>query len=98
MPSSDMMKTFQYRTEIMKSLLCSDLIGFHKFEFARNFSASCRKILLLNIVTKKGGYIGVEYNGRTILLKSNHIGIEQEDIAKSLRSQEFINYKQFMLS
>jgi len=77
-PCSDIMKTFQYRTEIMKSLLCSDLIGFHRFEYARNFSASCRKLLLLNIVTKKGGFIGVEYNGRTILLKASHIGIEQD--------------------
>jgi len=44
-PCSDMLKTCQYRTEIMKSLLCSNIIGFHAFEYARNFSVSCRKLL-----------------------------------------------------
>jgi trehalose 6-phosphate synthase/phosphatase len=72
--------------EILKSLLCCDLIGYHLFEYARNFFASCRKILQLNTVTKKGGFIGVEYNGRTVLLKVNHIGINQDDIYNMTRS------------
>jgi trehalose 6-phosphate synthase/phosphatase len=96
-PSSDIYKTFQYRVELLKSLLCCDIIGFHLFEYARNFVASCRKILQLTSVTKKGGYMGVEYNGRTVLLKVNHIGINQEDVYKMIRSQSFFNFK-YLLS
>lgn len=44
-PSSDIYKTFQYRAELLKSLLCCDLIGFHIFEYARNFFTACSKIL-----------------------------------------------------
>lgn len=74
-PSSDIFKTFQYRTEIMRSLLCADVIGFHLFEYARNFFTGCRKILSLTTETKKGGQLGIEYNGRTILLSVGHIGL-----------------------
>jgi trehalose 6-phosphate synthase/phosphatase len=96
-PSSDIYKTYQYRVEILKSLLCCDLIGFHLFEYARNFFASCSKILQLNTVTKKGGFLGVEYNGRTVLLKVNHIGINQDDVYNMIRSQSFFNFK-YLLS
>jgi len=79
-PSSDTYKIFSYRVEILKSLLCCDLIGFHLFEYARNFCTSCRKLLLLDQSNKHGGFLGIEYNGRTIIITINHIGINQEDM------------------
>ena len=96
-PSTDIFKTFQYRLEILKSLLCCDLIGFHLFEFARNFYTSTSKILHLQAVNKKGGFIGIEYHGRTVLLRINHIGIDQEAISGMLKSQNFLNFK-YLLS
>ena len=54
-PSSDIFQTFQYRTEIMRSLLCSDVIGFHLFEYARNFLNSSRRILNLTNEIKSHG-------------------------------------------
>ena len=85
-PSSDIFRTFVYRNEIIKSLLCCDVIGFHIFENARNLIAVCEKLLKLEISIKKGGFIVIEYNGRNILVKINHIGIDQEDMATMLRS------------
>jgi trehalose-6-phosphate synthase len=35
--------------------------------------------------------MGIEYNGRTVLIKVNHIGINQEDIRQCLNSQVFLN-------
>ena len=40
-PSSDIFKTSQWRVEIMRSMLCCDVIGFHLFEYARNFFTAC---------------------------------------------------------
>jgi trehalose 6-phosphate synthase/phosphatase len=62
------------------------VIGFHIFENARNLIAVCEKLLKLEISIKKGGFIVIEYNGRNILVKINHIGIDQEDMATMLRS------------
>jgi len=51
-PSSDIYHTFQFRLEILKSLLCCDVIGFHIWEYARNFFAACEKLLKLDVVHK----------------------------------------------
>ena len=46
----------------------------------------------------KGGFIGIEYNGRTILIKIKHIGIEQEEVKECLFAREAIMYKHNLLS
>ena len=35
----------------------------------------------------------LEYNGRNILIKINHIGINHEDIRGMVKSQAFLNFK-----
>ena len=40
-PASAIFNTFQKRDEILKSILQSDLLGFHLYEYARNFCNSC---------------------------------------------------------
>ncbi len=79
-PSSDIYKMFPYRGEVLKSLLFCDLIGFHLFEYARNFYTTCRRILGLNHSFKKGGFLGIECYGRNVMLRISHIGIQEEDI------------------
>lgn len=58
-------------------MLCSDLIGFHLFEYAKNFLTSCIKLLELNYEFRRGGYLGINYNGRNILLTIGNVGIEK---------------------
>lgn len=75
-PSSDIYKMFEYRKMILKSLLCSDLIGFHIFEYARHFYTACNRLLGLNHEFKQGGQLGIEYFGRTVMLRISHIAID----------------------
>ena len=94
-PSSDIYKMFPYRQEVLKSLLSCDLIGFHLFEYARNFYTSCRRILGLNHEFKKGGFLAIECFGRSVMIRISHIGIEVDDILKMLEKEEckqFVKY------
>mmetsp|Transcript_57649 Transcript_57649/g.79161 ORF Transcript_57649/g.79161 Transcript_57649/m.79161 type:complete len:114 (+) Transcript_57649:938-1279(+) len=79
-PSSDIYKMFPYRNEVLKSLICCDLIGFHIYEYARNFFTACRRVLGLNHEFKKGGFLGIEAYGRNVMLRVSHIGVETNDI------------------
>jgi trehalose 6-phosphate synthase/phosphatase len=58
-PSSDIYKMFPYRQEILKSMLCCDLISFHIYEYARHFFTTCNRMLGLNPDFKKGGFMAV---------------------------------------
>jgi len=43
-PASSIFQTFYKRNEILQSLLCSDIVGFHLFEYARNFMNCCHRL------------------------------------------------------
>ena len=68
-PSTDIFKMFPYRLEVMKSLLCCDLISFHLFEYARNFYMGASRILDLRHSFKRGGILGIDYYGRFVALR-----------------------------
>ena len=78
--SSDVFRTCPHRNEILKSLLCCDLIGLHTYEDCRNFLSACRKIFYILPKIQKGGFISLEQNGRTILINVKHIGINKQSI------------------
>jgi len=88
-PSSDIFKMFPHRVEILKSVLACDVVGFHIFEYARNFYTSCRRVLGLNYDYKRGGHLSIEYCGRTVFLRIGHVGIQKEDIQSVMESPEF---------
>lgn len=75
-PSSEIFRTLSVRADLLRGVLSSDHIGFHLYEHARHFLTSCRRILGLTYSAQPGGYIGIEYNGRMVMLTISHIGIE----------------------
>ncbi|KAK7265706.1 hypothetical protein RJT34_33329 [Clitoria ternatea] len=82
-PSTEIYQALPVKAEILKTLLNADLIGFHTFDYARHFLSSCRRILGLTHETKRG-YIKLEYNGRTIVIKILPIGIHMGRLQSAL--------------
>lgn len=75
-PSSEIFRTLSVRSDLLRGMLSADHIGFHLYEHARHFLTSCRRILGLKYSAQPGGYIGIEYNGRMVMMTITHIGIE----------------------
>ncbi|KAK1289654.1 Alpha,alpha-trehalose-phosphate synthase [UDP-forming] 5 [Acorus calamus] len=73
-PSSEIYRTIPVREELLRSLLNSDLVGFHTFDYARHFLSCCSRMLGLDYESKRG-YIGLEYYGRTVGIKILPVGI-----------------------
>ncbi|KAI3985812.1 hypothetical protein MKX01_026598 [Papaver californicum] len=73
-PSSEIYRTLPVRDEILKSMLNSDLIGFHTFDYARHFLSCCSRMLGLDYESKRG-HIGLEYFGRTVYIKILPVGV-----------------------
>ena len=66
------------------------MIGFHLFEYSRNFLGCCKRVLGLNIEPTGGGYFGLNYYGRHIMVRTEHIGIQPEFIENVVRTNECI--------
>ncbi|XP_017238149.1 alpha,alpha-trehalose-phosphate synthase [UDP-forming] 1 isoform X2 [Daucus carota subsp. sativus] len=78
-PSSEIHKTLPSRSELLKSVLAADLVGFHTYDYARHFVSACTRILGL-----EGTPDGVEDQGKITRVAAFPIGIDPDRFIKAL--------------
>ncbi|KAJ8898789.1 hypothetical protein K2173_006321 [Erythroxylum novogranatense] len=72
-PSSEIHRTLPSRSELLRSVLAADLVGFHTYDYARHFVSACTRILGL-----EGTPEGVEDQGRLTRVAAFPIGIDSD--------------------
>ncbi len=65
---------------LLEGMLCASVVGFHAFDHARHFLTAGKRQLGLTYQSIKGGLIGVEYDGRTVMVVMSHAGIERDGL------------------
>ncbi|CAN6346152.1 unnamed protein product, partial [Urochloa humidicola] len=78
-PSSEIYRTLPSRLELLRSVLCADLVGFHTYDYARHFVSACTRILGL-----EGTPEGVEDQGRLTRVAAFPIGIDSDRFKRAL--------------
>lgn len=89
-PSSDIFRMFRFRIEILQSLLQCDLIGFHLFEYARNFLKTCHRLMGLDFEFRRGGNLGVDFHGKIVTIRVSNIGVEESYIEELIKSKSYL--------
>ena len=79
-----MWRTVVVRLELLRSLLNVDLVGFLMFEYTRNFLTCCKRMLALEHEFQKGGALGIEYEGRHVMLQVCTFGISPQQLEARL--------------
>ncbi|XP_061356394.1 alpha,alpha-trehalose-phosphate synthase [UDP-forming] 1-like [Gastrolobium bilobum] len=82
-PSSEIHRTLPSRSELLRSVLAADLVGFHTYDYARHFVSACTRILGL-----EGTPEGVEDQGRLTRVAAFPIGIDSERFIRALELPE----------
>ncbi|CAH2037263.1 unnamed protein product [Thlaspi arvense] len=72
-PSSEVYKTLPSRSELLRSVLAADLLGFHTYDFARHFVSTCTRIL-----GAEGTHEGVMDHGKVTRVAVFPIGIDPD--------------------
>ncbi|KAL2494645.1 hypothetical protein Fot_38402 [Forsythia ovata] len=78
-PSSEIHRTLPSRSELLKSVLAADLVGFHTYDYARHFVSACTRILGL-----EGTPDGVEDQGKLTRVAAFPIGIDSDRFIQAL--------------
>ncbi|CAM8988082.1 unnamed protein product [Rhodiola kirilowii] len=78
-PSSEIHRTLPSRSELLRSVLAADLVGFHTYDYARHFVSACTRILGL-----EGTPEGVEDHGKLTRVAAFPIGIDAERFTRAL--------------
>lgn len=74
-PSSELFRMLPVRDDILRGLLSATMLGFHLFDYARHFLSGCVRLLNLEHEAK-GGSLGIEYEGRHVMIRVSHIGVD----------------------
>ncbi|KAK9153184.1 hypothetical protein Sjap_000664 [Stephania japonica] len=82
-PSSEIHRMLPSRSELLKSVLCADIVGFHTYDYARHFVSACTRILGL-----EGTPEGVEDQGKLTRVAAFPIGIDSDRFIKALELQD----------
>ncbi|KAH0480270.1 MAG: hypothetical protein KVP17_004813 [Porospora cf. gigantea B] len=85
-PSSENFRCFPYREELLRGILCSDMVGFHMFEYARHFLVSCKRLLGLDHSFRLGGHLCVETHGRDLSVRMGHACLDFTKLQKEVVS------------
>lgn len=105
-PSNDVFSILPWRDQILKSLLCCDVVGFHIPRYTENFARAANCLLGAkkgpkNPVSKKFLASGtalsepsetqiLEYNNRTIKLLSSPVGTSPDLIQQMVEDEEIV--------
>ncbi|KAK7399738.1 hypothetical protein VNO78_10927 [Psophocarpus tetragonolobus] len=82
-PSSEIHRTLPSRTDLLRSVLAADLVGFHTYDYARHFVSACTRILGL-----EGTPDGVEDQGKLTRVAAFPIGIDSDRFIQALELPE----------
>ncbi|KAJ4849972.1 Trehalose-6-P synthase/phosphatase complex synthase subunit [Turnera subulata] len=78
-PSSEIHRMLPSRSELLRSVLAADLVGFHTYDYARHFVSACTRILGL-----EGTPEGVEDQGKLTRVAAFPIGIDSDRFIRAL--------------
>ncbi|CAI0475259.1 unnamed protein product [Linum tenue] len=78
-PSSEIHRMLPSRSDLLRSVLAADLVGFHTYDYARHFVSACTRILGL-----EGTPEGVEDQGRLTRVAAFPIGIDSDRFIRAL--------------
>lgn len=75
-PTSQIFRTLPRGTELLHSLMCADVIGFHSFDYTRHFLNAAKRILGNRSRARPGGLLSLIVDDREIIVTMNHLAIE----------------------
>lgn len=84
-PSHEIFKCLPVREEMLRGMLCADLIGFQFYRGAGKFFVSCRRLLGLEPEFYPGGFYGLDYSGRRVSVLVSHCCSPHQEIAERSR-------------
>ncbi|WVZ92680.1 hypothetical protein U9M48_038726 [Paspalum notatum var. saurae] len=86
-PTSELFRAIPIREELLRALLNADLVGFHTYDYARHFLSACTRLLGVSSHTRRG-YIGIDYFGRSVVVKILSIGVDMGQLREVLSLPE----------
>lgn len=83
-PTSQIFRTLPMGSELLYSMVCADLVGFHSFDHARHFLNAAKRILGIRSYTRQGGMLTLKVKDREVIVTMSHVSIEPDLVASAV--------------
>ena len=93
-PPWDIIRILPWVDVVLQGILNCDLIGFHIYEYARNFINSCQRCLGLYYELGEGNTLSVNYHKRQVQVRIQHIGLDESLLQKIIADPRFEQARQ----
>lgn len=87
-PTSQIFRTLPNANELLHSMTCADVVGFHAFDHTRHFLNAIKRMLGIRSYTRPGGLLTVMVQDREVIVTMSHVSIEPDAIDKLLIDPE----------
>lgn len=87
-PTSQIFRALPTALELLQSMTCADVIGFHAFDHARHFLNATKRMLGIRSHTTQGGMISLILKNREAIVTMSHVSIEPSVIARIVSDPE----------
>jgi trehalose 6-phosphate synthase/phosphatase len=87
-PTSQIFRSLPDALELLESMTCADLVGFHSFDHTRHFLNACKRMLGLPSKTISGGLLVVVVGEREVIVSMSHVSIEPLPLEKAVADPE----------
>ena len=79
-PTSQIFRSLPKATQLLQSIVCSDIVGFHAFDHTRHFLNATKRILGVRSGTMEGGLIALQVQDRRVIVTMSHVSIEPDKL------------------
>ena len=87
-PTSQIFRSLPDALELLESMTCADIVGFHSFDYTRHFLNACKRMLGLKSKTIPGGLLVVSVGLRELIVTMSHVSVEPDILDKALADAE----------
>mmetsp|Transcript_30642 Transcript_30642/g.51813 ORF Transcript_30642/g.51813 Transcript_30642/m.51813 type:complete len:1299 (+) Transcript_30642:113-4009(+) len=93
-PTSQIFRTLSRATELLQSMICADVVGFHAFDHARHFLNATKRMLGIRSGSRAGGLLTLFVGDREVIVSVSHVSIETDRIASAATHPETLRIAQ----
>jgi trehalose 6-phosphate synthase/phosphatase len=87
-PSPEIFSAVPVRDDLLRGFLNADLVGFQTADYARHFVACCSRHLGVSGGAWTGHTTGINYHGRTVVVKTLSVGLDLGRLRATLATPE----------
>jgi trehalose-6-phosphate synthase len=79
-PTSQLFRTLPRAADLLESMVCADVVGFHAFDHARHFLNAAKRMLGIRSGSRPGGLITLHVADREVIVTVSHVSIETDRV------------------